>query len=85
MTSTDFFNIFMGWRATDSVTIKVFMIILGRFRMSFAILRITFMRRRRPQLTFLLFSSRTNLLVEIVSYLGSPLAEHLIILQFIPL
>jgi hypothetical protein len=37
MTSTDFFSIFTGWRATDSVTIKAFTIISGRFKMSFAI------------------------------------------------
>jgi hypothetical protein len=60
------------------------MIILGKFRMSFAIWPITFMRRKRLQLP-LLFSSRISPLVGVVSYLGVHLAEHLIILQFFKL
>jgi hypothetical protein len=85
MTSTDFFSIFTGWRATDNVTIKAFTIISGRFKMSFAISPITYMRRRRLQPSFLLLSSRTSPLVGVVSYLGVHLAEHPIILQFFPL
>jgi len=53
MTSTAFSSIYMGLRTTDNVTTKAFMIILGRFRMSFEILLITFVRRRRLRWLFL--------------------------------
>jgi len=79
MTSTVFFNIFTGWRATDNVTIKAFMIISGKFRTNFAILLITFTRRRRL-LSFLLFSTGTSLLVGVL-YLGFHPAKRLQFLQ----
>ena len=41
-----FSSIYMGLRTTDNVTIKVFMIILGRFSMNFEILLITSIGRR---------------------------------------
>jgi len=83
MTSTVFSSIYMGLRTTDNVTIKVFMIISGRFSMSFEILPITFVSRRRLQRS-LLSSSRTVPLVEAALYLGLNLAEHLSIPRGLP-
>jgi hypothetical protein len=84
MTSTIFSNIYMGLRMTDSMIIKVFMIISGRFSMSFEILLTTFVRERRLQWS-LLSSSRTVPLVEAALYLCLNLVEHLSIPQSLPL
>jgi hypothetical protein len=43
---TVFSSIFMAWRAIDSATIRAFMIILGDFRINFAISLITCAGRR---------------------------------------
>ena len=82
MTSIVFFNIFTGQRTTDSATVKAFIIISVRFRMSFVILLITFMRRsHQPHPLQFSSSSRISPLVGKASYLDH-LTEHLIILKF---
>jgi hypothetical protein len=73
--STDFSNICMALRTTDSVTTRAFTIILEKSRTNFVIWLIIFMTRMfRP------WSSKIALLEEAASYLGVNLVEHPIIL-----